>query len=103
VKEILDDLSQNSAKISEHGKRVDDIIRSMVSLSQGRTGEQQLTNIHALLSDVLNLAYHGKQSKDSKFQVHIVKNYDQSIPPMLVFSVDLNRAFLNIINMLITL
>ena len=103
VKEILDDLSQNSAKISEHGKRVDDIIRSMVSLSQGRTGEQQLTNIHALLSDVLNLAYHGKQSKDSKFQVHIVKNYDQSIPPMLVFSVDLNRAFLNIINMLVTL
>lgn len=98
LQDMLDDLSQNSQKINEHGKRADSIVRSMLLLSRGQTGEWQKTDLNALLSEYLNLAYHGMRAQDSSFNLDIVTRYDQAIGQVNVVPQDLGRVLLNIFN-----
>lgn len=96
--DLLADLSQNSEKINEHGKRADSIVRSMLLLSRGQTGEWQKADLNALLSEYLNLAYHGMRAQDSSFNLDIVTRYDQGIGQVNVVPQDLGRVLLNIFN-----
>ncbi|QQS49151.1 MAG: response regulator [Acidobacteriota bacterium] len=98
INDILDDLSQNSGKINEHGKRADSIVRSMLLLSRGQTGEWRKTDLNALISEYLNLAYHGLRASDPSFNLEILTRYDQSIEPIDAVAQDLGRVLLNIFN-----
>ncbi|MBD2248118.1 ATP-binding sensor histidine kinase [Nostoc sp. FACHB-888] len=98
TQEILDDLSKNSQKINEHGRRANDIVNGMLMLSRGQLGKRQLNDINALLEESINLAYHGMRAKDPSFQVAIETNYDQQIPKLNIIPQDISRAFINIIN-----
>jgi signal transduction histidine kinase len=57
LKDIMNDLIQNSQKINEHGKRADSIVRSMLQHSRGSKGERLETDINAMLEEDLNLGY----------------------------------------------
>jgi signal transduction histidine kinase/ligand-binding sensor domain-containing protein len=96
--EILNDLEQNAAKINEHGKRADSIIKSMLQHSRGKKGEPQETDINAMLEEDLNLAYHGMRAQDASFNVTIKKNFDKSCDKLLIVPQDISRVFLNIIS-----
>lgn len=96
--ELLDDLQQNVTKINEHGKRIDNIVRGMLLLSQGTTGERFPTAINVLLDEHVQLAYHGLLAQDASFDVAIKTDYDQSIGVIEVVPQDISRVFLNIVN-----
>ena len=98
IKDNLGDLQMNVAKIAEHGKRADSIVRGMLLHSRGAPGERRPTDINALLDEYVNLAYHGMRAKDASFNVTIEKDYDSSIGEVQVVPQDISRVFLNIVN-----
>ena len=98
ITELLGDLKQNAAKINEHGKRADGIVRSMLLHSSGNTGQWQMTDINALTAEFLNLAYHGMRSQSPSFNLTLVTDFDKNIGPVNAVSQDLGRVFLNLFN-----
>ncbi len=97
IESIIETLQSNSKRIKEHGKRADDIVRSMLLHSRGKSGEWQETDINAMLDESLNLAYHGMRAKNVSFNITLEKDFDHSIGNVKVVPQNLNRVFLNII------
>jgi len=95
---ILLDLKENLNKISEHGKRADSIIRGMLLHSRGTSAEPMPTNINALLSEYVNLAFHGMRATDNSFNIKIESDYDPSVGSLMAIPQDLSRVFLNLLN-----
>lgn len=97
IEEVLATLQQNSAKIREHGKRADSIVRSMLQHSRGTAGERQLTNINAMVEEDINLAYHGMRAQDSSFNIKIEKELDPAVGQLEVVPQEISRVVLNIL------
>ncbi len=95
--EILDTLQQNGAKIIEHGKRADSIVKSMLQHSRGKSDERQPTDINAVLAEDINLAYHGMRAQDSTFNIKIETDFDPAVGKLNIVPQDVSRVFLNII------
>jgi signal transduction histidine kinase len=98
MKEILETLEQNAEKINHHGKRADNIVKSMMQHARGSSGQRELTDINHLLDEAVNLVYHGMRANDASFNITIEKEYDESIGKLEVVPQDLSRVFLNIVN-----
>lgn len=98
IKEILTDLEQNARKINEHGRRADSIVKGMLLHSRGKSGEKQKTNLNDLLSEYLNLAYHGYRAQDASFNVKMETNFDKTLEMINVVPQNISRVFLNIFN-----
>jgi len=95
---ILDDITNNAKKISDHGKRADSIVKGMLLHSRGKTGEKQPTDINALLAEYINLGYHGMRARDANFNLKIQADYDPAVGMVNAVPQDLSRVFLNTIN-----
>ena len=54
--ETIEMLTGNLAKIVEHGRRADNIVKSMLAHSRGTSGERQGVDLNALVEEALNLA-----------------------------------------------
>ncbi|HEY5341093.1 MAG TPA: GAF domain-containing protein, partial [Candidatus Aquilonibacter sp.] len=96
VAEIVIDVQTNVAKIQEHGKRANGIVRNMLMHSRGQTGVRQATNLNALISEYIRLAYHGLRAQDASFNVMIEEEYDSTIEPISTVIHDLSLVFVNI-------
>ena len=94
--DLLDDLSGNVHKIEEHGHRADRIVRGMLSHARKQSGEREPADLNALVTECLNLAYHGLRSKDMSFNATVDFDLDAAIGKINVFPQDLSRVFLNI-------
>jgi two-component system, NtrC family, sensor kinase len=90
-------LTSNLAKIAEHGRRADGIVRSMLQHSRGGSGERQLTDLNALVEEALNLAYHGARAQDQSFNITMERDFDRNLAPVEVVPQDVTRVFLNLI------
>ncbi len=97
IQDILDTLDQNVAKIREHGRRADSIVKSMLLHSRGKTGERRITDFNALVAEYVNLAYHGMRAQDQSFNVAINTQYDGGIGSFEIVPQDMGRAVLNIV------
>jgi two-component system, NtrC family, sensor kinase len=62
VDEIVDMMRGNLAKIAEHGKRADGIVKSMLEHSRGVSRERRAVDLNGLIDEALNLAYHGARA-----------------------------------------
>ncbi|MDD4436025.1 MAG: ATP-binding protein, partial [Bacteroidales bacterium] len=98
VSEILGDLSMNAARILEHGKRADSIVKGMLLHSRGKSGEFQLTDINNMLTEDIALGYHGMRAQDNSFNITIEEDLEKDLPQISVVPQDLSRVFLNLIN-----
>ncbi len=98
LEELLAALRGNAAKINEHGRRADDIVRSMLEHSRGGSATLRAVDINALLKEYVNLAYQGFRSQDSSFNTSIEASYAPGLAPLLVVPQDLGRVFLNLVN-----
>ena len=95
--DLLNTLRHNAEKIREHGKRADNIVRSMLQHSRGRSGERQLVDLNALLAEDVNLTYHGMRAQDSSFNIKIETSLDPDVGSLEVVPQDISRVFLNIL------
>jgi PAS domain S-box-containing protein len=89
-------LSGNLDKIVEHGKRADNIIKSMLAHSRGSSGDRQVVDLNALVDASLNLAYHGARAQDQAFNITLERDFDRTLKPIELVPQDMTRVFLNL-------
>jgi two-component system, NtrC family, sensor kinase len=98
AEEILGLLADNNDKILHHGKRADAIVKGMLQHSQKGSGTKEPTDINALVTEYLHLAYHGLKAKDKTFNAHIKTDLDPTIDAINIIPQDIGRVLLNLIN-----
>jgi signal transduction histidine kinase len=96
VDEVFDMLTGNLDKIVEHGKRADNIVKSMLAHSRGGSGARQSVDLNALVEESLNLAYHGARAQDQNFNITLERAYGRDIAPLELVPQDMTRVFLNL-------
>jgi signal transduction histidine kinase len=94
--ETIEMLSGNLSKIAEHGKRADNIVKSMLEHSRGVSGEARAVDLNALVDEALNLAYHGARAQDQGFNITLERDFDHSLAPIELVPQDMTRVFLNL-------
>jgi two-component system NtrC family sensor kinase len=96
--EIMNDITQNLAKINQHGKRADAIVKGMLQHSRATTSKKEPTDINALADEYLRLSYHGLRAKDKSFNASMKTSFDESIGSIEAMAQDLGRVLLNLYN-----
>lgn len=96
--DIMADLKENLAKISEHGERAISIIRGILLVSRGKEGEFLPTDINHLVKEYVWLSYHSMRASNKNFNIAIHESYQEGIPHIMVIPQDLSRAVLNVMN-----
>jgi GAF domain-containing protein len=96
IDELRATLQGNLAKITEHGRRADAIVRSMLEHSRGSSGERRKVDINTLVDEALNLAYHGARAQDQSFNITLERDFAEEIAPIELAPQDMTRVFLNL-------
>jgi signal transduction histidine kinase len=96
IDETLVMLSGNLEKIAEHGKRADNIVKSMLEHSRGVSGERREVDLNGLVEEALNLAYHGARAHDQNFNITLERDYAASLQPIELAPQEMTRVFLNL-------
>ncbi len=93
---IMAMLRKNVEMIQAHGKRADDIVRSMLTHARGVSGEREPVNLHTLIDLAVEQTL-GDPSNSSA--VTIEKEYDTSLDGDQIHAVGsaLTRLFLNLV------
>jgi signal transduction histidine kinase/putative methionine-R-sulfoxide reductase with GAF domain len=96
VDELTETLRANLAKINEHGRRADGIVRGMLEHSRGSSGERREVDLNTLVDEALNLAYHGARAQDQTFNVTLQRDFGVGIAPITLAPQDVTRVLLNL-------
>lgn len=96
VDDLIVTLTTNLSKISEHGRRADGIVKSMLLHSRGGSGVRQNVNLNSLIEEALNLAYHGARAQDQTFNATLERDLDPNLSPLALVPQDITRVFLNL-------
>ena len=86
----------NLAKITEHGRRADGIVRSMLEHSRGGSGDRRRVDLNTLVEEALNLAYHGARAQNQSFNVTLERDFGGGIAPIELVPQDITRVLLNL-------
>ncbi len=89
-------LSGNLAKIVEHGKRADSIVKNMLMHSRADGGERRPANLNALVEEALGLAYHGARAEHPDFNVALRRDLDPAVGELDLYPQELTRVMLNL-------
>ncbi|HYE96162.1 MAG TPA: two-component regulator propeller domain-containing protein [Rubricoccaceae bacterium] len=98
VEPLLDDLTLNTAKIAEHGRRADAIVRAMLMHARGTTGERAPTDLTKLLDDTIDLAVQGAGRGGDGVPVIVEREDDPSIPLVEMVPQAFSRLVLNLLD-----
>jgi two-component system NtrC family sensor kinase len=96
IDETIVMLTGNLDKIAEHGRRADNIVKSMLEHSRGSSGERRSVDLNALVEEALNLAYHGARAQDQSFNITLERDYAPAIAPIELVPQDITRVCLNL-------
>ncbi|MGA8444309.1 MAG: ATP-binding protein [Roseiarcus sp.] len=96
IDEVSELLTGNLERIVEHGKRADNIVKSMLAHSRAGGGDRQIVDLNALVEESLNLAYHGARAQDPNFNITLDRQYGADIAPVELVPQDMTRVFLNL-------
>ncbi|MFT5955022.1 MAG: signal transduction histidine kinase, partial [Cyclobacteriaceae bacterium] len=95
---ILGDLAENEEKVTHHGKRAEEIVKSMLQHSRTGTGDKELGDINVIADEYLRLSYHGLRAKDKSFNAAFKSDFDTRLPQIMMVPQDIGRVLLNLIN-----
>ncbi|TDQ17034.1 two component regulator with propeller domain [Algoriphagus boseongensis] len=98
VKAIKGDLKDNLSKITQHGKRADAIVKSMLEHSKRGTGTKEPTNLNALADEFLRLSYQSFLAKEPEFTCELKTEFDPNLPKVSVIPQDMGKVLLNLLN-----
>jgi signal transduction histidine kinase len=96
VEETSGLLTGNLQRIVEHGKRADNIVKSMLAHSRSGGGNLENVDLNALVDESLNLAYHGARAQDQNFNITLERAYRENMAPIALVPQDMTRVFLNL-------
>ncbi len=96
IRELLDDVKGNLEKISNHGKRADGIVKSMLLHSRGGSGKMEETDLNALLREYVNLSFHGMRANKHPINVEINIETDENLKSLQLNPENFSRVILNL-------
>jgi PAS domain S-box-containing protein len=96
AEDLATTLTSNLAKIEEHGKRADGIVKSMLEHSRASSGERREVDLNALVDEAMNLAYHGARAQDQSFNITLERDFAACIAPVTLTPQDMTRVLLNL-------
>lgn len=96
--EILNDLKGNMEKINHHGKRADSIVRGMLQHNRMDRSVKQLSDINAICTEAMTLSYHSFQARYTDYACGTEFYPDPSLPNIEVYSQELIKVVVNILN-----
>ena len=96
--DLIDDLRANAAKIRDHGRRADGIIRSMLAHSRATPGPRRAAKLNTLLDEYVGLAYHGMRAEHAGFNVDLVRDYSPDVGDVEMVPEEMGRVFLNLLD-----
>jgi len=96
IDETIETLTGNLEKIEEHGKRADNIVKSMLEHSRGVSGERREVDLNGVIEEALNLAYHGARAQDVAFNITLEREFDRGLAPIELAPQEMTRVFLNL-------
>ena len=76
---MVHNLIDNEEKITQHGRRAENIVKGMLQHSRESKGQKESIDINALADEYLRLSYHGTRAKDKSFNVVIKTDFDTAI------------------------
>ena len=98
IEELLKDLHGNMDKINSHGKRANDIITGMLQHSRSESkGAKEAILFNPFINSCINLAYQGKRSAGSTFNLDFKKDYDDDIGEIEINPQDISRVIINLV------
>ena len=95
--EIATMLKSNLARIAEHGRRADSIVKNMLLHSRSGPSESRSVDLNAVIEEALNLAYHGARAETPGFNITIERRLDPAAGMVEMFPQDFTRVMLNLI------
>jgi two-component system NtrC family sensor kinase len=95
---IAKNVRENEAKILQHGKRADAIVKSMLQHSRSSSGVKEPSDLNALIDEYIRLSYHGLRAKDKNFTATIKTEFDNDLGLVNIIPQDMGRVVLNLIN-----
>jgi signal transduction histidine kinase len=98
VEEILEDLKQNSRIIAQHGKRADGIVYAMMQHASGGKGQRTATDVNTLVSEYIELAYHGKRAQLPDLAVNIQRDLGERVGQVEMVRHEIGRVLLNLLS-----
>jgi PAS domain S-box-containing protein len=98
VDELSELLQSNLEKVVQHGKRADSIVKNMLLHSRDHSGEHMRVNINTMVSESLQLAYHGARAKKAGFSITLEQSLDPSAGELEVYPQEISRVLLNLIS-----
>ncbi len=98
IKILANDISGNLEKIESHGKRADNIVKSMLYHSRSSSNKPELTEINTLVREYFNLSFHGLKASNKAFHAQMNLTLDPDLGILKVVPKELGRALLNLFN-----
>ena len=98
ITELMDTLRGNLAKVVQHGKRADAIVKNMLLHSRQGAQEHRPVDINAVVEESLNLAYHGARAEKQGFNITLERSFDPAAGEVDVFPQEITRVLLNLIS-----
>ena len=97
VDELLATIKEDLGTIRVHGERADSIVKGMLLHSRGGTNTPQTTDLNALISESVNLAYHGQRANTPAFNVTLEVNLDSDVGNLELFGQEITRVLVNLL------
>lgn len=98
IDELIGMLRGNLAKIEQHGRRADSIVRNMLLHSRHGSGEHRPTSINTVVEESLNLAYHGARAEQQGFNITLERDFDPAAGEVDLYPQEITRVLLNLIS-----
>ena len=98
VDELTEMLAANLAKVSQHGRRADSIVKNMLLHSREGGGERRRVDLNASVEESLNLAYHGARAEKPGFNMTLEKDLDPALGEVELYPQEFVRVLLNLIS-----
>jgi signal transduction histidine kinase len=97
VESGLAHLTMNAAKIEEHGRRADRIVRSMMEHARGDSGARETVDLNELVDKYVHLAYHGTRARLPDFDAEIERDLGDAVGQVELVPQEIGRVILNLI------
>jgi signal transduction histidine kinase len=95
---LVADLKQNASVIEAHGKRADDIVRSMMQHASGKSGEKHPVSINEMVEEYVHLAYHGRRAQRPQAHAAIEWEAGADVGESMIVGQDIGRVLVNLVS-----
>ena len=95
---VLTDLQDNAAKIEQHGRRADAIVRQMMAHARQEQGPRQFVDLNAFVEEHVTLAYHSRRAQHPGLDVLVERDYDPAAGTVPLVQGEMGRVLLNLLD-----